>query len=432
MDKVLLRRAAVQSVALLLAVITLSFALRQYHVIMISASNLDNSAAASSIEEEEAAEDPPVASDDIPEEDDPEDQEDPVEVTESTGYPGLFSEADSRMIDQLGESFLIIRKPLGNTITMELEDLYITKSIRITLRGHDGTAMDSFYIGRVRNDVIFVGDPKFIETENTQVTSEGETETVITRDYGVDPFHNVAITSQPIEAGKQDTEIILELDDVYAHIIQEDKNYYYISLKDPREVYEKILVIDAGHGGKDAGAISKDDLNYEKNINLAILLSLKEFLDKEDIKVYYTRTKDDKIFLRPRVELANATGCDMFISIHCNSNEVTEPQGTEILYYDMESNNIKNKELASIFRDEMADATPLEERGLVLRQNDEIFILENASVPAMIIETAYISNSSDLEYLLGQENREEIAHGIFNGIMRAYDEYGSIFRANGE
>ena len=66
-------------------------------------------------------------------------------------------------------------------------------------------------------------------------------------------------------------------------------------------MYDRILVIDAGHGGLDSGAVSKDGRIYEKNLNLGIILALKELLDKENIKVYYTRIQDNKVYLRPRV-----------------------------------------------------------------------------------------------------------------------------------
>jgi N-acetylmuramoyl-L-alanine amidase len=71
----------------------------------------------------------------------------------------------------------------------------------------------------------------------------------------------------------------------------------------------------------------------------------------------------------------------------------------------------------------VALTTSLGKRGLVKEQNDDIFILNNARVPAIIVETGYITNRNDLNYLLKKENQQKIAQGIYNGIMRAYQEF---------
>lgn len=427
MDKALLKRAAIESVALMLAVVTLSFALREYRVAMISASNLDDADASVFMEEDYSGDTFAVLTGKT-DEDGAVELSDPGLAAKESGYPGLMKEADREIINGLGEQFLIIRKPLGDKMTIEIDDLYLTKSISIIINGHGDTVMDAGFIGRGKKGEFFVGEPICSETEEIRMSSDGMPETVTTKNYGNDPVHQITVTgfSDPCSGG-YGTRILIGLDDVYANNVLEDENYYYICLKDPVDEYDKILVIDAGHGGKDAGAIAKDGHTYEKDLNLKILLLLKDMLDKEDIKVYYTRLTDETVYLRPRVGLANATGCDMFISIHCNSNEVSSPNGMEILYYDTTFKNINSKDLASIFSDEIAGVIPLQKRGLVKKQKDDIFILENALVPAMIIETGYLSNSRDFKYLIDENNMEDIARGIYRGIMRAYEEYDKEF-----
>jgi N-acetylmuramoyl-L-alanine amidase len=213
------------------------------------------------------------------------------------------------------------------------------------------------------------------------------------------------------------------LDSVYAPIVHEDEAYYYIDLKKPKDVYDKVLVIDAGHGGKDAGALSQGEKYYEKNINLGILLELKKLLDKENIKVYYTRTGDDKVFLKPREELANAVDCDYFISIHCNASEAEWPKGSEVMYYDREFKGVRNIDLANLFLDELSKTTPLETRYIVEKKKDEIYILKKAVVPSILIEVGYVTNNSDMKYLSQEKNRKAAAQGIYNGIMKAYEMY---------
>ena len=422
MDNNLLKKLALQSVALMLTVITLSYTLNQYNKLSITRVH---SAEAASVKDLEPTAEHPEATGITPA---------PVQVTKSeekdynkqdSGLSGKLITADINRINRLGEKVLIIKKPKVSDLKISLEDLYLTRCIRITLTGSQNSHIDSSYIGRINRKDSFVGAPVYEEYEEVKIDSKDGTEqTLIKRDYGADVVHGISITDHYYgDREVYNTELLLELDTVYAHIIEEDDEYYYIGLQKPSDVYSKILVIDAGHGGKDAGALSRDESIYEKNINIKILLQLKELLDKENIKVYYTRLMDDKVFLRPRVELANAVDCDFFISIHCNASVSTEPSGTEIYYYDTNYKQVNNEQFANIFSEELALTTSLKKRGIMKQQDDDIFILNNARVPAIIVETGYITNAKDLKYLLKEENQQKIAQGIYNGIMRSYQEF---------
>lgn len=411
MDELLLKRIALQSISFMLLVITLSYALQRYQSITIEASN---KAINNNIADLEPSPTPKGIA-----------KESQLEEPIKDQYPpfyGALEEVNRNIIDQLGNRYLIIKKPEGTSITFELEDLFLTKSIRITMTGLFKDTLSSEMIGRVQNNEIFIGEPSFKEfTSYVADASDGIVEPVVTRNYGNDIVHGITIHTLCDDTYINSTEVLIMLDNVYVHLLQEDENYYYIDLKNPRDVYDKILVIDAGHGGKDAGALSKNENYYEKDINLDILLYLKEMLDQENIKVYYTRLSDDKVYLRPRVELANAVDCDFFISIHCNASTSSRPNGTEILYYDTEFKGIKAKDLAQIFSAEIGKVIPITNRGLVQKQDNEIFILKNALVPAVLIEVGYMTNNNDMAYLSKEENRKTAAEGIYNGIMVAYE-----------
>ncbi|HKM00410.1 MAG TPA: hypothetical protein VJZ06_10920, partial [Mobilitalea sp.] len=152
MDMGLLKRTAFQSVALMIAVITLSFALHQYNIVIISASDVHNENSNSviikqveelktefSYLEEELAlqEDSPV------EEYVPSEglqgalvgNMNPATVEELTGFTGLLQEIDTNIANQLGERFLMIKKQSGENVHVTLEDLYMTKSIRVIMSG---------------------------------------------------------------------------------------------------------------------------------------------------------------------------------------------------------------------------------------------------------------------------------------------------------
>lgn len=417
MDKTLLKKAAFQSVALMIAVITLSYALKYYQMVTVSASN-------SLHEEEMLATDVNNDTDnkidvsveqDIP-------TVDTMEITKVsiTDIKSLEAVIDQSVLQQLNSDYIAIQKPQQKGTSITLEDLYLNRSIRLKFNGLVQADITINSIFRVRNNELYKGEPKYTE-EKTIKEEDGESKEVINRDYGKDISHGITITETGKE-NKQSTEVLINLDTVYAYTIYEDKNFYYINLKKPSEVYDKILVIDAGHGGKDAGALSKGSEYFEKDVNLDIVLSLQKLLEKEDIKVYYTRNKDETVFLNPRVNLANAVDCDYFISIHCNANAVSSPNGSEILYYDQESKGIKNKDLAAIFSDEIAKLLPLRQRGLIKKHPEDIYIMDKALVPTILIEVGYMTNNIDMNYLSKAENREVVAEGIYNAILRAYKE----------
>ncbi len=422
MDKSLLKKAAMQSVALMVAVMTASYTLQQYQAVEIHASNIistDNHPRNEDIIEVDdrkvilsAKENPPAV----------------IPGGMAASLAELREQVEDSLMKKLSDHYLVIRKPEARGGKLSLEDLYINHSIKLHMTGLLGDDFESSMIMRVRGEEIFLGDPVYKEIVTQEKKEEDDTVIdVVTRDYGKDLSHGITFSLDRDEAaGLVNCDILIELDQVYAYAIYEDENYYFIDLRRPSDVYDKILVIDPGHGGKDAGALSKDEEYYEKNINLGIALALKEILDRENIKVYYTRTADDKVFLRPRVTLGNAVECDYYISIHCNSNNATEPNGTEVLYYDGDFHGVSNKKLAEIFSQELGKTMELEERGIVLKREKEIFIMDKARVPMILIEMGYLSNKRDLKYLINPDKQKEIAQGIYNGIQRAFEELPAV------
>jgi len=227
---------------------------------------------------------------------------------------------------------------------------------------------------------------------------------------------------------REKTAIIITLDGVYDYRVTENENEYIIKLFDLQSVYDKIIVVDAGHGGGDNGCGSRDSICYEKMITLAVVKELKEKLDDTDIKVYYTRLEDKTVYLRPRVTLANDVKADMFISVHCNYYErywLYEVRGTETLYSGVRKSIKKsNRKLAQIMLDSIADETTLAKRSIIDRETS-IYILKKSKVPATIVEMGYMSDRKDLKYLLNEKKRKKIVNGLYKGIVKAYKEmYG--------
>jgi N-acetylmuramoyl-L-alanine amidase len=415
----LLRKAAIQSLALMIGVVILSYIMEHYNAVAISASkDSDESFDSDLLTQGEI--------NNISQGFEPNYSgiQDHFDASISSYY--IFPETDlpisQSLLEKLGEQFLIIKKPSGKGLQIKLEDIYLNKSLKLVISGVMDEEPEDIFIGRVNGNEIFNGEPVCTYIETFDQKEEGIDTEIGARDYGNDPVNLITSTITTDDFGISVYDVVLELNHVYVHILYEDDNFYYIDLRRPNEVYDKIIVLDAGHGGKDPGALSKDELTYEKEINLAILTKLKELLDKDNIKVYYTKLTDETLFLRPRVTLANEVDCDFFISIHCNSSVSKKANGTEIFYYDHENKNIKSKDLAEIFIDEISKSIPLKNNGIRKMKDKDIFILYNATVPAVLIEAGYMSDRNDLEYLKSKEGQDAIAKGIYNGIWRAYEE----------
>lgn len=418
MDKSLLRKAAIQSLALMLSVIAFSYATSQYKTVTIKA--VGNSAIQIADKKLASSGDKTIIVSSSKTE---------VPSAKLRALQERLPDSDMSVLKKLGDNFFMIKKPQGSNLSLKLNDLYINKSIQLTITGITMDDMTSDMISRVKADKIYKGDPKYTEKITEKKITEKEKkkgkskEKVMTKVYGDDPCQGIILSASQDTQSKQFTaKILLKLDRVYAYITYEDEQYYYIDLRKPSEVYDKILVVDAGHGGKDCGALSRDNRYYEKKLNLDILLDLKKLLDKEKIKVYYTRTGDDTVYLRPREELANEVDCDYFISIHCNASNVSYPNGTEVLYYNKKPKGVKNSKLAKLFSKQLDKASDITNKGIVKKYRKDIFIMNKAIVPMVLIEVGYLTNNKDINYLRKPDNRKKIAKGIYEGIMKAYKE----------
>ncbi|MDU6266679.1 MAG: N-acetylmuramoyl-L-alanine amidase [Anaerocolumna aminovalerica] len=316
---------------------------------------------------------------------------------------GIISK-DELKGNTLGDKYLVIKKDEKSLFPVNFQDYYMDRSIEITVKGlKDKTFYDSSIL-RVNGDKTFVGLPAITEEE--------------TLDF-VKSFHINYTKSET--TGLYTAVIYITFNNIYASLVYQDDENIYIDLRRPKDVYDKIIVVDAGHGGTDPGTYSQGEEYYEKEINLSIVLYLQELLDREDIKVYYTRTSDETIFLNPRVYFANDVEADFFISIHCNGNESSEPRGGEVLYNDIKlDNGFTSEQLAQICLDELISVTHNVNRGLV--KEEEVIIVKKAKMPMALLEVGFMSNTEEMDFLAKERNRRDIAKGIHKAIMKAYEE----------
>lgn len=215
----------------------------------------------------------------------------------------------------------------------------------------------------------------------------------------------------------------IKLDEACEYIQSYEDGYLRLEFKELHEVYEKVVVIDAGHGGSHYGAVKKDI--HEKELNLQIVLKLKELLDQVDenkVKVFYTRLEDENPSLADRAEMANELKADLFISVHNNasaSGKFTDLNGTMVLY-SPDKYDDSSKRLAQICLDNVTASAGSKNLGLV--EADSIYIIRTSEVPVALIEVGYMTNIVELTKLATEEYQEKVAQGIFNGIMQAFEE----------
>ncbi|ABY92080.1 MULTISPECIES: N-acetylmuramoyl-L-alanine amidase family protein [Thermoanaerobacter] len=173
-------------------------------------------------------------------------------------------------------------------------------------------------------------------------------------------------------------------------------------------VSEVLIAIDPGHGGKDPGAVVE---NYkEKDLNLDIALKLREILLDKNISVIMTRDKDETVDLQQRCDIANKNKVDYFISIHCNSFKDPTANGTETYAY---PGSIVGQNLAQYVQNEIVEMLKTANRGV---KYATFYVLKHTVMPAILVETAFMSNPQNLDLLL---HRPDIfAQAISNGIIK--------------
>jgi N-acetylmuramoyl-L-alanine amidase len=217
----------------------------------------------------------------------------------------------------------------------------------------------------------------------------------------------------------------------------------------------RTVVIDAGHGGHDPGAVGR--LAKEKNINLAIALKLGNLIQRsmKDVKVIYTRDRDYFVELYRRAEIANEKKADLFISIHCNANDNHAFKGAEtyvmglhksqanlevakfenaaillesnyqstyngfdpnadesyiVFSLNQNANLEQSTDFAALIQDQMEERVGMNNRGV--RQAGFI-VLYKTAMPSVLVEVGYLSNQTEEKFLVTDKGQEYIASAIY-------------------
>lgn len=196
-----------------------------------------------------------------------------------------------------------------------------------------------------------------------------------------------------------------------------------VKIANPKEIYDKIIVVDAGHGGIDPGTLRGSV--YEKTVNYNVInVYAQEYFKDSDIKVYYTRTTDTKIALQTRADFAATVGADLFISFHVNANSTASVNGTSVYY--SKSNNkttasgLSSSILATSIVNHLSNAWNTKNRGIIA---DKFVVIHNNSVPAVLVECGFITNDSDFAKIKDTSYQKKAAKALFDAVTEIFEKY---------
>lgn len=210
---------------------------------------------------------------------------------------------------------------------------------------------------------------------------------------------------------------------------------------------DMLIVVDAGHGGRDPGAIGPTKLK-EKTVTLEIAKQLAYYLNRQGLKVVMTRKDDRYIALRDRADLANRLKADLFVSVHANASRNRKAKGSQVFIYNREASShhaasaakLENQDAnyLEIIKDDLRqsvhEVSSVNAAGLVSEQLERLnlnvrrierapfYVLAKSHMPSILVETAFISNYKEERLLRNKNFCKKLAQGIYHGLNNYHQE----------
>lgn len=193
--------------------------------------------------------------------------------------------------------------------------------------------------------------------------------------------------------------------------------------------YGKVVVIDAGHGEPDGGAVGKSGVK-EQEINLKIAEYTQGFLEQSGMEVIMTRADEQGLQdsgntirqkkrsdMSNREKLMNQQDVSLFVSIHMNKFSDSKYSGPQVFY---SPNHEKSKEMAEILQSELISVLEPASKREIKRAGNDIYLLKKAKVPAVLVECGFLSNAQEEQKLLDEKYQKETAWAIYCGIVKFF------------
>lgn len=197
------------------------------------------------------------------------------------------------------------------------------------------------------------------------------------------------------------------------------------------------VVLDAGHGGEDGGAVGVNGVT-EKEINLSIALELEQYLKQNNFEVIMIRDGDYAVGdqtlktiaerkrsdTKNRLQTVNEAGECIFISIHQNHFSESKYHGAQVFY---SGNRPESAQLAEAIRQNIVESVQPENKRENKVAGKNIYLMANANVPAVLVECGFLSNPQEAEHLTTKAYQKDIAAAIYNGLL----DYLQLQKENG-
>ena len=319
------------------------------------------------------------------------------------------------------------------------------------------------YLSAFKNNVLTLTFRKVnIDVENVKyIGSDGVVKNIEGKNVGTDAILNITVSKDYTANEVMNIENSNNLQiTIHNKLFKKDN-----STNKLKEKWEfDVIVIDAGHGGKDAGAIGVNGVK-EKDINLAIALKLGKLIKEnmKDVKVVYTRSTDKFVDLYKRGKIANENDGKLFISIHCNSTpkKPSNANGFEVyllrpgrtkeaisiaefensvIQYEENPNRYEkltdenfilvsmahssymkySEKFAEDLHKEFVKHPSLSSRGV---KQAGFYVLVGASMPSVLIESGFLSNTKDAKHLSSSSGQQKFAEYVFEGIKKYRKSY---------
>jgi len=302
--------------------------------------------------------------------------------------------------------------------TLELSVLYTYSSASGSVISHSLSIPrpENVRIDKVTNEDLYASKKFKILIEGDYVDYYAQNPIII---------NNNSVKSVSVSKTDTSTVITVKTSSIRGYKIFEQGDNFVVSMGAPKDIYQSIVVLDAGHGGYDPGATNKN--TNEKDLTFKIAYTLiKDYFSQNapDIKVYWTRTNDTYVTLADRTAFAKTVGADAFISLHMNSAEKTSANGTET-YYSVSNNsksfsNITSQIMANLFQANLISDLQLKNRGT---KTAGYYVIKHNTVPAILIELGFLSGSTDYSRLTNSSFQKKAAKSIYDSIIEMFTTY---------
>ncbi|MBQ8371987.1 MAG: N-acetylmuramoyl-L-alanine amidase [Clostridia bacterium] len=194
---------------------------------------------------------------------------------------------------------------------------------------------------------------------------------------------------------------------------------------------KQVIVIDAGHGGEDPGAVGISGV-YEKDLNLEIAMLIGEELKSRGYEVVYTRTEDKLLYseeenikglrklsdLKNRCRISEEAEAALFISVHMNSYGDPKYSGLQVYYTDGSNDS---RSLATTIQNAVRDNVQAD-NDRVVKSGKNLYLLENCSGVGVLVECGFITNAEECEKLSQKEYQKQLSFAIVCGIIEYIEE----------